>query len=58
MKMFDTKNVITAADFDIFEFNVQAVESEDTVGLPELAASVGPVGCCTVVIKPGSVAAQ
>lgn len=58
MQKFDSKNVITAADFDIVEFDVQAVESEDTVGLPELAASVGPVGCCTVVIKTGSGAAQ
>jgi len=53
MKQFDTKNT-TATEFDITDFDIHVVESEDTVGLPELAASVGPVGCCTIVVKPGS----
>jgi hypothetical protein len=52
MEKFDTKNMITAADFDIMEFDIQTIESEDTVGLPELAASIGEIGCCTVTIKP------
>jgi hypothetical protein len=54
MKKLNAQNVITATDFDIVEFDIQAIESEDTVGLPELAASIGPSGCCTIVIKPNA----
>jgi hypothetical protein len=54
MEKFDTKNSAAATEFDIVDFDIQAVESEDTVGLPELAASIGPVGCCTIVIKPNA----
>jgi hypothetical protein len=54
MQKFDTKNVTAAAEFDIVDFDVQAVDSEDTVGLPELAASIGEIGCCTITIKPNA----
>jgi len=54
MKEFNANNAIAAIDFDIVEFDIQAIESEDTVGLPELAASVGEIGCCTVTVKPNA----
>jgi hypothetical protein len=54
MEKFDTKNTAAATAFEIVDFDVQAVESEDTVGLPELAASIGEIGCCTITIKPNA----
>jgi hypothetical protein len=54
MKELNANNAIAATDFDIVGFDTQTVESENTVGLPELAASIGEVGCCTVTVKPSA----
>jgi hypothetical protein len=54
MEKLNAQNVIAATDFDIVGFDTQTIESENTVGLPELAASIGEIGCCTVTVKPSA----